>query len=322
MAHSKARLNVNGRLLLVQRVREQGWPVAHVAKAMGISRQRAHHWLARYDQHGIDGLHDRSSRPHSMPRRTSPAVEVRVLAHRARHRQGPARTSAATGVPARTVTAIWRRHHMPLLSCLDPITGIPIRTSQASTRRYEREHPGELIHVDVKKIGKIPDGGGWRVQGRAAASAAKNKRARIGYDYVHAAVDDHSRLAYVEIHDDEKGSTCAGFLTRAAAFFADHGIGRIERVITDNAFAYRHSAEFIAAVTALGAKQKFIRPHCPWQNGKVERMNRTLASEWAYCQPYLSNQDRRDALADWLTYYNTERGHSALAGKAPITRVS
>ena len=211
---------------------------------------------------------------------------------------------------------------MPPLAHLDPITGAVIRGSQATTRRYEREHPGELIHLDVKKIGKIPDGGGWRSRGRAATSAERNKRAKIGYDYVHAAVDDHTRLAYIEIHDDEKGPTCAGFLTRAAAFFADHGITRIERVITDNAFAYRNSSDFKAAVAALDAKQKFIKPHCPWQNGKVERLNRTLATEWAYRQPFTSNQARRDALADWLTFYNTERGHRALGGKAPITRVS
>lgn len=322
MAHSKARLNVNGRRLLVQRVREQGWKVAHAAKAMGISRQCAHHWLKRYDQHGEPGLHDRSSRPRTMPRRTNHQVEVRVLAHRALHRQGPTHTSAATGVPARTVSAIWKRHHMPPLAHLDPITGAVIRGSQATTRRYEREHPGELIHLDVKKIGKIPDGGGWRSRGRAATSTERNKRAKIGYDYVHAAVDDHTRLAYIEIHDDEKGPTCAGFLTRAAAFFADHGITRIERVITDNAFAYRNSSDFIAAVAALDAKQKFIKPHCPWQNGKVERLNRTLATEWAYRQPFTSNQARRDALADWLTFYNTERGHRALGGKAPITRLS
>ena len=238
MPHSKARLNINGRRLLVERIRVEGWKVAHAAKAMGISRQCAHHWLKRYDQHGEAGLHDRSSRPHTMPRRTNPQTEARVLAHRAEHRQGPARTSAATGVPARTVSAIWRRHHLPPLTHLDPITGAVIRGSQATTRRYERQRPGELIHVAVKKIGKIPDGGGWRLHGRAATSIAKNKRTRIGYDYVHAAVDDHSRLAYVEIHDDEKGSTCAAFLTRAAAFFASQGIGHIERVITDNAFAY------------------------------------------------------------------------------------
>ena len=322
MPHSKARLNINGRRLLVERIRVEGWKVAHAAKAMGISRQCAHHWLKRYDQHGEAGLHDRSSRPHTMPRRTNPQTEARVLAHRAEHRQGPARTSAATGVPARTVSAIWRRHHLPPLTHLDPITGAVIRGSQATTRRYERQRPGELIHVDVKKIGKIPDGGGWRLHGRAATSIAKNKRTRIGYDYVHAAVDDHSRLAYVEIHDDEKGSTCAAFLTRAAAFFASQGIGRIERVITDNAFAYRHSRDFTAAVKTLGATQKFIKPHCPWQNGKVERLNRTLATEWAYRQPFTNNQARRDALADWLLFYNTERGHSALNGKAPITRVS
>lgn len=322
MSHSKARLNLNGRLLLVDRVRVQGWKVAHAAKAMGISRQCAHHWLKRYDQHGEAGLHDRSSRPHAMPRRTSPLIEEQVLAHRRQHRQGPARISAATGVAPRTVSAILRRHRMPVLACLDPITGVVIRASRATTGRYERQRPGELVHIDVKKIGKIPDGGGWRVHGRAAASPARNKRGRIGYDYVHAAVDDHSRLAYTEIHDDDKGVTCAGFLTRAAAFFASMGIPRIERVITDNAFAYRNSAAFIAAVQALSAKQKFIKPHCPWQNGKVERLNRTLAIEWAYRQPFTSNQARRDALADWLIFYNTERGHTALGGKPPITRVS
>lgn len=322
MAHSKARLNVNGRRLLVERVRTQGWPVAHAAKAMGLSRQCAHHWLKRYDELGDAGLYDRSSRPHTMPRRTSAATEQRVLAHRRQHRQGPASISAATGVAVRTVTAILRRHDMPPLACLDPITGEVIRSSQATTLRYERERPGELVHVDVKKLGKIPDGGGWRVLGRAATQAAKCRRGRIGYDYVHSMVDDHCRLAYSEIHDDEKADTCAGFVLRAAAYFADHGIERIERVITDNAFVYRHSGAFAAAVAQVGARQKFIKPHCPWQNGKVERFNRTLATEWAYRRAFTSNQERRDALAPWLEFYNTARGHSALGGNPPTARLS
>ena len=134
-------------------------------------------------------------------------------------------------------------------------------------------------------------------------------------------VDDHSRLAYAEVLADETGQTCAGFLQRAAAYFASRGITRIERVITDNAFAYRHSAAFGAAVAGLGARQKFIRPHCPWQNGKVERFNRTLAIEWAYRQVFTSSAHRQDALAPWLEYYNTERGHAALGGHPPMNRV-
>ena len=152
--------------------------------------------------------------------------------------------------------------------------------------RYEREHPGELIHIDVKKLGRIPDGGGWRIHGRTAQ--ARTHRL-VGFDYVHAAIDDHSRLAYAEIHPDETGATCAGFLVRAAAFFAECGITRIERVMTDNAFGYRLSHDFQAALARLGARHVLIRPHCPWQNGKVERLNRTLQREWAYPRPFLSN---------------------------------
>jgi hypothetical protein len=175
------------------------------------------------------------------------------------------------------------------------------------------------VHVDVKKLGRIPDGGGWRVHGRAAGT--NDRKRRIGFDYVHAAVDDHTRLAYAEIHADKRGITAAGFLTRAAAYFQEHGIEKIESVIPDNAFACRKSAAFPAAVTALGATQKFIKPHCPWQNGKVERFNRTLAAEWAYRQPFTSHQARADALAPWLEHYNTGRIHSS-HGLTPAARVS
>jgi transposase InsO family protein len=169
--------------------------------------------------------------------------------------------------------------------------------------------------MDVKKLGRIPDGGGWRAHGRSEEVRGRG----IGFDYVHSLVDDHSRLAYSEILDDEKGATCAGFLLRAAAYFADHGIPRIERIMTDNAFAYRYS--IADAVTQLGARQVFIRPHCPWQNGKVERLNRTLQAEWAYRQIFTSNAERSAALAPWLEHYNTRRNHSAL-GAPPISRLS
>lgn len=322
MSHANARLNLHGRRLLVDRIRRQGWAVAHAAKAMGISRQCAHRWVARFDAHGEAGLVDRSSRPRSSPRRTNPAVEAAVLAARVKHRRGQDWLGPEVGVPARTVARVLRRHDMPYLHALDPLTGEVIRSSKATAVRYERDQPGELVHVDVKKVGKIPDGGGWRAHGRSMGSTGAKKRARIGYDYVHSMVDDHSRLAYSEILPDEKGPTCAAFLGRAAGYFAGHGISTIERVMTDNHFSYRKSLDFQAAVAALGARQKFIRPHCPWQNGKVERFNRTLATEWAYREVFTSNDERAAALAPWLEQYNTQRRHTALGGRPPISRLS
>jgi transposase InsO family protein len=294
-------------------------PVAHVAKAMGISRQCAHRWVARYDAEGDAGLHDRSSRPHSMPTRTPADVEARLVAARNEHRRGQDWLGPELGVPARTVNRVLRRHHMPPLCTLDPLTGELIRSSKQTARRYEREHPGELVHVDVNKIGRIPDGGGWRAHGRAATAKTK---ARVGYDYVHSMVDDHSRLAYSEILGNEQGTTCAGFIARAAEFFATHGIARIERVMTDNAWGYTRSTDFAAALDDIGAKHKLIKPHCPWQNGKVERFNRTLATEWAYRQVFTSNDERSDALPDFLDYYNQRRRHTALHGQPPISRLS
>jgi len=317
VSHANARLTFHGRRLLVARVIEDHRPVAHVAKELGVSRQCAHRWVRRFRAEGAAGLSDRSSRPHRTPTKTTPQREAAVLAARARLRYGPARLSVETGVPARTISRILVRHQVPPLAWLDPITGAVIRATRATTNRYEHAHPGDLIHVDVKKLGRIPDGGGWRAHGRSEEVRGRG----IGYDYVHAAIDDHTRLAYAEIHPDEKGVTAAGFLTRAAAYFAGHGITRIERVISDNAFAYRHSAAFKSAVTALGAKQKFIKPHCPWQNGKVERFNRTLATEWAYRQPFTSNQARADTLAPWIEHYNTGRIHSS-HGRTPAARVS
>jgi hypothetical protein len=197
---------------------------------MGLSRQRASHWVSRYLAEGDAGLQDRSSRPHHSPTRTP--VEARVLAMRAQQRQGPDRIGPELRVPARTVSRILRRHAVPYLRELDPLTGAVIRASKTTTIRYERDRPGELVHMDVKKIERIPDGGGWRAHGRQAGSTARDRVRKVGFDYVHSLVDDHSRLAYSEVLADEKGVTCAGFLTHAAEYFARHGIDRIERVMT------------------------------------------------------------------------------------------
>lgn len=321
MAHRNARLTVHGRRLLVQRVRLEGMPVAHVAKAMGVSRQCAHRWVARWDADGEAGLVDGSSRPHRSPNRTPGEVEQRVLEARRRLRVGPDRLADQLGVPARTISRILRRHQVPYLSECDPLTGEVIRASKTTAVRYERDTPGELLHIDVKKIGKIPDGGGWRAWGRQIVTVAKQKN-RIGYDYVHSAVDDHSRLAYSEILADEQGDTAAGFLHRAAQFFTDHGISRIEAVMTDNHWSYTKSTAFTAALTAIGADHIRIRPHCPWQNGKVERYNRTLQTEWAYKQIFTSNHQRTQALPKWLHNYNHNRKHGSLGRKPPISRVS
>ncbi len=320
MAHRNARLTVHGRALLVDRVLRQGRPRAHVAAEMGISRQCAGRWIRRYLIEGELGLHDRSSRPHRMPTHTDAAVEDQVVATRRHHRRGQDWIGPELGIAPRTVSRILRRHQLPYLRELDPLTGTVIRSSKTTAHRYERARPGELVHMDVKKIGRIPDGGGWRAHGRAAGSTSRDRERKVGFDYVHSLVDDHSRLAYSEVLPDEKGTTCAGFLTRAASYFAARGIDQIERVMTDNAWAYKWSLR--QTVAALGARQVFIRPHCPWQNGKVERLNRTLTTEWAYQQVFTSNADRVAALAPWIEYYNTRRRHSALGGHPPINRLS
>jgi len=201
------------------------------------------------------------------------------------------------------------------------MTGEIIRASKTTAVRYERARPGELVHMDVKKIGRIPDGGGWRAYGKGTANSSAHKKARIGFDFVHSLVDDHSRLAYSEILLDEKAPTCTQFLSRAAEHFATHGINRIDAVMTDNHWSYTRNGTLPALLQQLGAKHVLIRPHCPWQNGKVERFNRTLQTEWAYRQVFTSNDDRTAALAPWLNDYNTRRRHSALGGLPPISRL-
>ena len=325
MSHANARLTVHGRRLLVERVVEDGRPVSHVAKELGVSRQCAHRWVARFRAEGLAGLFDRSSRPGRCPGRTPAELEYKVIELRLRERRGQDWLGPELGVPARTVSAILRRHRVPYLRECDPLTGEVIRSSKATAVRYEHDHPGSLVHMDIKKLGKIPDQGGWRARGRAATSAERGRRqrqGRTGFDYVHSLVDDHSRLAYAEILTDEKAGTCAGFFQRAISYFAQHGIPKIQRLMTDNAFAYRNSRQLREICTAHDIKQVFIRPHCPWQNGKVERFNRTIQVEWAYHQIFLSNDDRTAALAPWLESYNTVRRHSAIGGLPPTSRLT
>jgi transposase InsO family protein len=319
VSHGSARLTVHGRRLIVQR-HQAGWKQAHIAAAMGISRKCVKTWIERYAAEGEAGLLTRSSRPHSMPTKTTDEVEHKVVAARAEHRRGQDWLGAELGVAPRTVARILRRHQVAYLRELDPMTGEVIRASKTTATRYERDRPGELVHMDVKKIGRIPDGGGWKAHGRGKGN--RDRKNGVGYDYIHSLVDDHSRFAYSEILPDEKGPTCAAFLLRAAAAFILAGIPRIERVITDNHLSYKRSADMREAITVLGARHVFIKPHCPWQNGKVERFNRTLAAEWAYRQPFTTNADRVAALAPWLEHYNTERRHSALGGRPPISRLS
>jgi transposase InsO family protein len=318
VSHANARLTVHGRRLLVDRV-AAGHRVSDAAAQLGCSRATAYKWLARHRAEGLAGLADRSSRPHRCPHRILAALEQRIIEARRAQRRGAEWIAAELGAAASTVGRVIARHGLPLLRELDALTGEPVRRGPASGVRYERERPGELVHIDVKKLGRIRDGGGWRVRGRARAPSA---RGSLGYDFVHSAIDDHSRLAYSEIHADERGQTCAGFLERAAALFADHGISRIERVMSDNAMNYRHSRAFAAVIEQLGARHVLIRPHCPWTNGKVERLNRTLLREWAYARPYRSNAERAACLAVFLEHYNTRRRHGSLGGLPPISRLS
>lgn len=316
MAHRNARLTVHGRMLLVERVVTQHRPVAHVAAELGVSRATGYKWVGRFRREGPAGLVDRSCRPHRVPRRTRPEVERAILTLRAERKLGPARIGPLVGVAASTVHAVLVRHELSRLAWMDRPTGQVIR-------RYERARPGELVHVDVKKLGRLRDGGGWRIHGRDSDEHRRTRStARVGFDYIHTAIDDHTRIAYAEIHPDETAATCAAFLRRAATALATHGIDRIERVMTDNALAYRRSHAWRHALTDLGATAKFTRRYRPQTNGKAERFNRTLLEEWAYQRPFTSNTDRTNALPEWLHTYNHHRGHTSLAGQPPISRVN
>lgn len=307
MAHRNAPLTVKGRLLLCRRI-EAGTPIAHVASAMGISRQCVSKWWHRYLELGVDGLHDRSSRPLRSPRRVSERVEAKICRSRRAEKVGPDRLAIHLEVPASTIYRVLRRHDLNRLSHMDRQTAAPIR-------RYERSRPGELVHVDVKKLGRIPTGGGHRIHGRPATRTKK----RLGYAYLHTAIDDHSRLAYTEVLADEKGVTAAAFWRRAEAWFAARGI-TVERVLSDNGFCYRGKL-FNQALAEHRIVHKYCRPYRPQTNGKVERFHRTLLDEWAYVRPYTRESDRTRALAHWLHRYNHHRVHTAIGGP-PISRVT
>ena len=325
MSHRNAPLTPEGRRRLCERV-DADRAICHVAAEAGIARQTLGRWYARWLEEGEAGLEDRSSRPHHSPSQTAPDVETRVVALRREHKVGPVQlvgllAEGGLTVPASTVYRILVRHGISRLRDLD-VSGEDLREPVV---RYEWAKPGDMVHVDVKKIGRIPDGGGWRVHGRGsdqhrATGRAKTAGARAGYVYLHSAVDDHSRLAYTEELTDEKGATAAGFWARAVRFFRRHGIRRIRRVLTDNGSCYRSWA-FATALAASRTTHKRTRPYRPQTNGKVERYQRTLAREWAYTRAWSSNAERVAALAAILNRYDYARPHTALNGRPPLSRL-
>jgi len=308
--HGNARLTVWARREIVRR-HLAGVTQAEIARQMQVSRDTVGKWWRRY-QADPDGLwfEDRSSRPHSCPHKTSPELEAAIIEQRREHRLSPARIGYRLGVPSSTVWNVLARHGLNRLVWFDRPTG-------GRVRRYEKDTPGELIHVDTKQVAAISDGGGWRVYGLDGTMKRNPKRkSRSGYEHVHAAVDDHSRLAYSEILPDIKGETCAGFWKRAKAFFEEHGI-TVQAAMTDNWSGYT-SKVFAEALDDI--QHVRIRPYRPQTNGKVERFNRTLVEEWAYARIYTSGDDRAQALQDWTHNYNHHRYHTAIGGP-PITRV-
>jgi len=315
MAHRNARTTVYARRLIVQRWLA-GWPPARIAEQLGVSRATVYKWIRRYQQEGWAGLTDRSSRPHTCPTRTPPEVEARILQLRATARRGAVYLAGELAMVASTVGRVMARNHVPALAATDPITGLPVRRRHSGIR-YARRSPGELVHIDVKKLGRVPDGGGWRLHGRCEHARARG----IGYDYLHVAIDDHTRLAYVEALPDERDTTSAQFLHRAVAWFRTQGV-TVLRILTDNALVYRRGQNWAAVCVALGIRRRFIKPGCPWTNGKAERFNRTLLTEFAYARPWTSNTDRLAALDNWVHHYNTRRAHSALSGRPPATRLA
>jgi transposase InsO family protein len=310
--HRNAPLTPEGRLRLCRLI-ENDWTVAAAAESMRISRQTAHKWWRRYQESGEAGLVDRSSRPRRCPTKTPAKVERRLVELRRRHQVSAARLAPRAGVPASTLHEIWARHGVSRLSDLE-------RRSGRVVRRIETTHPGELVHVDIKKQAKIPPGGGWRVHGQAdRIRNGRGGRPRLGYAYIHSAVDAHSRLAYSEIHADERATTAVAFWRRARAFFASYDI-EVERVLTDNGPCYRGSA-FREELVRTAVAHTHIRPYRPQTNGKVERYNRTLLNEWAYARPYRSEAARTRALDTWLHLYNHHRHHTAIGGP-PVSRVN
>lgn len=307
MSNPRPRLSVFSRQLLVRRV-QMGWPAAQVAEQLGISRATAYKWVRRYRAEGEAGLLDRSSRPHCSPRRTTDALETRILAARAEWRYGPDRLGPLLGLPPSTVHRVLHRRGFSRLRDADRVTAAPVR--------YVACHPGALLHQDHKKLGRIPDGGGWRVNGR---EHGPNRHRGDGYEHLEVIVDDASRYAVVVPVPNETAASSIMALEIAAAEFARLGI-RIERVLTDNGTQYRR--QFDSAIEALGARHKRTRPYRPQTNGKAERLIQTLLNEWAYGQPYATNRERVEALPLFVDFYNRRRPHTALGGRSPLDAVN
>jgi len=331
MSHANAALTPKARLRLGRLVVEQGWPVSAAARRFEVTYRTAQRWAHRFaeviaagGEPGLDDMRDRSSRPHRQPGRTPQPVVKRIVALRWRKRLGPVEIGHRLGIAASTVHAVLRRCRLNRLSHIDRVTGERIR-------RYEHEQPGALLHVDVKKLGNIPDGGGWRYVGRAqgkrhrAATANAGRATRsarhdvnLGTAFVHTVLDDHSRVAYAEIHDDETAPTAAAVLRRAVAWFNARGV-TIERLISDNGSAYK-SKLWHQTCRDLRITVKKTRPYRPQTNGKIERFHLTLAA-WAFDRFYPTETARRAALPAWLHHYNHHRPHTAIGRAAPITRL-
>lgn len=281
-----------------------GWPVAVVAEAFGVSRAAVYRWRARFREGGWAALRERPCAPRSHPRRLSPEAEAEILAARERTPSGPLVIAALLGRPASTVGKVLRRHGQSQLE----------RGPRRVVERYERERPGELVHIDTKQLGRF-----WSVGKRVLGPGTKRSRG-AGWQYLHVAVDDHSRLAYAELLPAQDGTACAAFLRRATAWYAEQGV-TVERVLTDNAKAYRSRA-WREAREELSIAPRFTRPYTPRTNGKAERFIQMLLRQWAYAWPYPSSAHRARALPGWLRWYNRRRPHGSLGGLPPISRVS
>jgi transposase InsO family protein len=321
VSHRNAPLSETGRLRLARCVVEDGWPLRRAAERFQVSVSTAARWAGRYRQHGVAGMSDRSSRPHHSPNRTPTRTERRIVKVRVIRRWGPARIAYLLGLNVSTVHRVLTRYGLAKLRWLDRATGRVIR-------RMESAHCGDLVHVDVKKLGKIPAGGGWRMLGRAVGNrnAQADRSSGVvntyynpvrGYHFIHTAVDAHSRLAYSELLADESKDTAADFWLRANAWFTERGI-TVRKVLTDNGNCYR-SHVFHDALGDI--EHRRTRPYRPQTNGKVERFHRTLADEWAYAQLYTSDAQRCEEYPRWLHTYNHHRGHTALGGQPPASRV-
>lgn len=311
MTHPNAKLTFAGRRLIIQRI-EEGWTQAQVAEAQGVSRSTVAKWSKRYRLEGEAGLRERSSRPRRTPHALAEHVVEAICRLRRELGAGPHRIAWELGLQASTVYGVLRRAGLSVLARLD-------RTTR-SIIRYERGRPGELIHLDIKKLARIPKGGGKRMDpGWKEARIAPPTSRGGGHDYVHVAVDDHSRYAYAEALPDQTGATAADFLVRAALAFAEVGIV-VERVITDNGGCYRSRA-FEESAAVLAVQLRRTRPFRPQTNGKAEAFNKTLQREWAYRKPYYANQERLDALPLFLKDYNYARPHTSIGNKPPASRL-